>query len=79
MAPLTPENDHHFEAIRELLGLPPNTKEIEHDLANKKYAEAFMDLLHRPRLEMGMAFWWQDGWADAKHARPRPGVVDASH
>jgi len=63
---LTPINDHHFEAIRELLGLPPNTKEIDHNLADKKYAEAFMDLLHRPRLEMGMAFWWQDGWAGAK-------------
>ena len=25
-----------------------------------------MDLLHRPRLDMGMAFWWQDGWAGAK-------------
>jgi hypothetical protein len=64
--PLTPENDHHFNAIRELMGLPLETKEIPHDLANKKYAEAFMGLLHRPRLDMGMAFWWQDGWASAK-------------
>ena len=72
--PLTRENDHHFEAIRELLGLPPETKEIPHNLANKKYAEAFMELLHRPRLDMGMAFWWQDGWADAKMAGLDPAL-----
>jgi len=63
---LTRENDHNFEAIRQLLQLPPNTQEIPHDLANHKYAEAFMELLHKPRLDMGMAFWWQDGWAGAK-------------
>ena len=64
--PLTRENDRHFEVFRDLLGLSRESKEVPHDLANKKYAQAFMDLLHRPRLEMGMAFWWQDGWADAK-------------
>jgi hypothetical protein len=63
---LTPINDHHFDAIRQMLGLPPDTKEINHNLADKKYAEAFMEWLHRPRLDMGMAFWWQDGWAGAK-------------
>jgi alpha-glucosidase (family GH31 glycosyl hydrolase) len=64
--PLTPESDDHFEAIRKLLGLPSDTKQIPYDLANKKYAVAFMELLHKPLLDMGMAFWWQDGWAGAK-------------
>lgn len=62
---LTKESDSHFEEIRKAMGLPADTKEIAHDLANKKYAGLFMDLLHKPSLDMGMAFWWQDGAAPA--------------
>jgi alpha-glucosidase (family GH31 glycosyl hydrolase) len=62
---LTPVNDSHFEEIRQAMGLPADTKEIPHDLANQKYAGLFMDLLHKPALDMGMAFWWQDGAAPA--------------
>lgn len=64
--PLTRDNDRHFNDFRKFLGLPPDAKEVHHDLANKGYAELFMEELHRPRLEMGMSFWWQDGWAGAK-------------
>ncbi len=67
-APLTPVSDSNFETIRKAMGLPADTKEIPHDLANKKYAELFMDLLHKPALDMGMAFWWQDGCAPANMA-----------
>jgi len=63
--PLTRENDSHFEAIRKAMGLPPETQEIPHDIANKTYAELFVNLLHKPALDMGMAFWWQDGCAGA--------------
>jgi len=63
--PLSPQNDHNFEAIRKEMGLPADTKEIAHDLANKKYAGLFMELLHKPALDMGMDFWWQDGCAGA--------------
>ncbi|MGA2656871.1 MAG: TIM-barrel domain-containing protein [Verrucomicrobiota bacterium] len=62
---LTKDNDSNFETIRQALGLPAGTKEIGHDLANPKYARLFMDLLHKPALDMGMAFWWQDGCAGA--------------
>jgi alpha-glucosidase (family GH31 glycosyl hydrolase) len=62
---LTRENDSHFETIRQAMGLPADTKEIPHDLADKKYAGLFMDLLHKPDLERGLAFWWQDGAAPA--------------
>jgi alpha-glucosidase (family GH31 glycosyl hydrolase) len=58
--PLTRGNDSNFDAIRKAMGLPEGTKEIRHDLADKKYASLFMDLLHKPALDMGMAFWWQD-------------------
>ncbi len=63
--PLTRESDSHFEMIRQVMGLPAETKAIPHDLANKKYAGLFMDLLHKQDLERGMAFWWQDGAASA--------------
>lgn len=62
---LTPENCSNFERIRTAMGLPPGTKEIRHDLANKKYAELYMDVLNKPALQEGMAFWWQDGNASA--------------
>jgi alpha-glucosidase (family GH31 glycosyl hydrolase) len=58
--PLTRDNDSNFDAIRKAMGLPEDTKKIPHDLADKKYAELFMNLLHKPALDMGMAFWWQD-------------------
>jgi alpha-glucosidase (family GH31 glycosyl hydrolase) len=62
---LVRDSDSHFETIRQAMGLPADTKEIPHDLANKKYAALFMDLLHKPDLERGLAFWWQDGAAGA--------------
>ena len=62
---LTRDSDSHFETIRQAMGLPADTKENPHDIANKKYAGLFMDLLHKPDLERGMAFWWQDGAAGA--------------
>jgi alpha-glucosidase (family GH31 glycosyl hydrolase) len=65
---LTPENCSNFERIRAEMGLPPATREIRHDLANKKYSELYMDILNRPALQQGLAFWWQDGNASANMA-----------
>jgi alpha-glucosidase (family GH31 glycosyl hydrolase) len=62
---LTRDSDSYFEALRQAMGLPADIKEIPHDLANKKYARLFMELLHKPDLQRGMAFWWQDGAAGA--------------
>jgi alpha-glucosidase (family GH31 glycosyl hydrolase) len=61
--PLTRVSDSHFETIRQAMGMPENTEAIPHDISNKKYAALFMDLLHKPDLDKGMAFWWQDGFA----------------
>jgi alpha-glucosidase (family GH31 glycosyl hydrolase) len=63
--PLTRDSDSHFEQIRQAMGLAAEVKDIPHDIANQKYASLFMDLLHKPDLERGMAFWWQDGAAGA--------------
>jgi alpha-glucosidase (family GH31 glycosyl hydrolase) len=62
---LTPQNFQGFEKVRQLMGLPPGTAKIEHNLADKKYAQAFMDLMHKPALDAGLSFWWQDGNAHA--------------
>lgn len=62
-APLTKESDSHFDEIRTAMGLPADTKEIANDISNKKFAGLWMDLLHKPALDWGMAFWWQDGCA----------------
>jgi hypothetical protein len=58
---LTRVNDSHFDQIRKEMGYPETTTEIPHDLANQKYSRLFIDLLHKPALDMGLAFWWQDG------------------
>ncbi len=63
---ITPESFRGFEDVRKLMNLPPETKAIPHNLADKKYARAFMELMHKPALDMGLAFWWQDGNAPAK-------------
>ena len=60
---MTPDSDPHFEQIRQTLGLPADTKEIKHDLANQQYAQLYMDVLHKPALDEGLGFWWQDGAA----------------
>jgi len=64
-SPITRESESNFEIVRRAMGLPPETREISHDLASKKYAQLFMDVLHKPALDLGMAFWWQDGNAGA--------------
>lgn len=61
--PLTKESDSHFDQIRDAMGMPADTKEIQNDISNKKFAGLWMDLLHKPALDWGMAFWWQDGAA----------------
>ena len=58
------ESDSNFEAIRKGMGLPESTAWMNHPIDNKKYAQLFMDLLHKPALDAGMAFWWQDGAAN---------------
>ena len=63
--PLICDSCADFDTIRKAMGMPEDTKEIPHDLANKKYAELFMDLLDKPALDMGIAFWWQDPCAQS--------------
>ncbi len=63
--PLTSSDSSYFDHIRSAMNLPPGTKEIAHDLANEKYADLYMNVLHKPALDDGMAFWWEDGNASS--------------
>jgi alpha-glucosidase (family GH31 glycosyl hydrolase) len=55
------------EAMSNLTSRPQDTDEIKlYDgfrVDNRKHAEAFMDVLHKPVQDMGMDFWWIDGAA----------------
>ena len=62
---LTPQNCSNFERIRTAMGLSATSKEIQLDLANKKFGKLYVDILLKPALQAGMAFWWQDGNAKA--------------
>ena len=62
---LTRRNSSKFDRIRTAMNLPADTEEIPHNLADKKYAALFMNVLHKPALDAGMTFWWQDGNASA--------------
>ena len=59
-------------------GCRRGTKEIKLDLADKKFAQLYMDVLHKPALDMGMAFWWQDGNVPFQHAGARSAPLDAA-
>ena len=56
--------DSTFEPLRKYMGLPEGITEIPHDLANQKYAKAFMEIVHKPWMSDGMDFWWMDGNAE---------------
>jgi alpha-glucosidase (family GH31 glycosyl hydrolase) len=58
--PVTKLSDEHFDQVRQAMGLPDSTTKIHNNLADKKYAMLYMDVLHKPALDQGMAFWWQD-------------------
>ena len=63
--PISRTSDARFDAVRRAVGLPASATEVPHNLADKKYAKLYMEVFHKPALDMGLAFWWQDGAAGA--------------
>lgn len=63
-----------YPAMAKAMGIDPATKKyVPFDIANKKYATNYMDLLHHPLETQGIDFWWLD-WQQEQRTS-LPGVV----
>src|ERR1017187_4073222 len=63
-----------YSAMAAAMGVNPATrKAIPFDIADKKYATNYMDLLHHPLEKQGIDFWWLD-WQQEQHTS-MPGVM----
>ncbi len=58
-----------YPQFAEKMSINPRTKEhIPFDITNKKYVEAYFDVLHKPYEEDGVDFWWID-WQQGKNTK----------
>ena len=55
--------DSQFDALRRVRGLPEDATTVSHDLADRAYADTYVELLQRPWVERGLSVWWIDGHA----------------
>lgn len=56
-----PADDSHAHIIREVLGLDQSHEPIRLNLADATTSGTYMELLHRPLMDIGVDFWWIDG------------------
>ena len=50
-----------YPAMARAMGIDPATKKyVPFDIANKKYATNYMNILHHPLEKQGIDFWWLD-------------------
>lgn len=57
-----PSADSHFGEVCKRLGLNPKAeKVVRFNLADRRHAAAFMEVLHKPLHDQGVDFWWIDG------------------
>ncbi len=63
-----------YPAMAKTMGIDPATRKyVPFDIADKKYATNYMDLLHHPLEKQGIDFWWLD-WQQEQHTS-MPGVM----
>ena len=63
-----------YPAMAKAMGIDPATKKyVPFDIADKKYATNYMDLVHHPLEKQGIDFWWLD-WQQEQHTS-MPGVM----
>ena len=63
-----------YPAMAEAMGIDPATKKyVPFDIADKKFAENYMNLVHHPLEKQGIDFWWLD-WQQEQHTS-QPGVM----
>jgi alpha-glucosidase len=60
-----------YPAMARAMGFDPATKKyVPFDIADKKYATNYMDLLHHPLEKQGIDFWWLDWQQEQKTSMP---------
>ena len=58
--------EEHYPEMAKAMGVDPETKQyIPFDITDKKFAENYMKLIHRPLEKQGIDFWWLD-WQQEK-------------
>jgi alpha-glucosidase len=63
-----------YSAMAAAMGVNPATRKfVPFNIADKKYATNYMDLLHHPLEKQGIDFWWLD-WQQEQHTS-MPGVM----
>jgi hypothetical protein len=63
-----------YPAMATAMGIDPATRKfVPFDIADKKYATNYMELLHHPLEKQGIDFWWLD-WQQEQHTT-MPGVM----
>jgi alpha-glucosidase (family GH31 glycosyl hydrolase) len=76
-------NDHPADGVQSYEDLYPaianalshstaNKDPIHFDITNRRFLDAFFDVLHRPLEDQGVDFWWID-WQQGSHSRI-PGI-----
>ena len=65
--------EDQYAAMANAMGIDPQSKKyVPFDITNKKFASAYMELLHHPLERQGVDFWWLD-WQQEDHTA-MPGV-----
>jgi alpha-glucosidase len=60
-----------YPAMAEAMGIDPATKKyVPFDIADKKFAENYMNLVHHPLEKQGIDFWWLDWQQEQKTSLP---------
>jgi alpha-glucosidase len=63
-----------YPAMARAMGIDPATRKyVLFDIADKKFATNYMDLVHHPLEKQGIDFWWLD-WQQEQHTSV-PGVM----
>jgi len=54
-------HEEQYEEMAKAMGMDPSTKTpIPFDIADPKFTQAYLDILHHPLEEKGIDFWWMD-------------------
>lgn len=54
-------HESQYHAMAERLGIDPDTQQpVPFDIANPDFTSAYFEILHHPKEDLGLDFWWLD-------------------